>query len=154
MPHTGDIGHIPAELTWKDRLGLTTQELGKLVGNRRLYVNLDTVPQGANSTRYHSHSTQEEFFYILSGSGTLRLNGEVRTVTAGDFLGKPAGEGIAHTFYNPNAEPLRILDIGTVDAEDTCFYPDDGVYLHKQNGECHAYRADGLLVGWSPEPNP
>lgn len=154
MPHTGDIGQIPAALTWQDGLGLTTQELGRLVGNRRLYVNLDTVPQGAYSTRYHSHSTQEEFFYILSGSGTLRLNGEVRTVAAGDFLGKPAGEGIAHTFYNPNAEPLRILDIGTVDAEDTCFYPDEGVYLHKQGDGRHAYRADGLLAGWSPEPNP
>ena len=59
MPHTGDIGHIPEALTWQDWLGLTTQELGKLVGNRTLYVNLDTVTQGAYSTRYHS--TQEEF---------------------------------------------------------------------------------------------
>ncbi len=60
----------------------------------------------------------------------LRLNDAMRTVVAGDFLGKPAGEGIAHMFDNVSVEPLRTLDFGTVDAKDTCFFPDEGVYSH------------------------
>jgi uncharacterized cupin superfamily protein len=58
---------------WRGRGGLMTQCLGAAAGSERLYVNIDTVPPGAYSAKYHSHSNQEEFFLILSGSGTLRM---------------------------------------------------------------------------------
>ena len=152
MEHTGNIECIPPDYVWQDKVGLTTLQLSKLVGNRRLYVNLDTVPPGAHSTKYHTHSTQEEFFYVLSGTGTLRLNAEEQPVAAGHFLGKPAGTGIAHTFRNTGAEPLVILDIGTVDGEDTCYYPDEDVYLHRMNDQRHAYRAGNVPEGFSSLP--
>ena len=123
------------------------------MGNRRLYVHLDRVPPGAYSTKYHAHSTQEEFFYVLSGTGTLRLNGVETPVAAGDFLGKPAGEGIAHTFQNTGTEPLVMLDIGTVDGEDTCYYPDEALYLHRMNDQRHLYRAGCAPEDWSSLPN-
>ena len=72
--------------------------LGQAAGSRNLYVNIDSVPPGAYSTRFHSHSQQEEFFLVLEGCGTLHLNDDCIPVKAGDFFAKPAGEGIAHTF--------------------------------------------------------
>ena len=153
MEGFGNSGNIPAEFTWCDGIGLVTKELGKYGGSRKLYVNLDSVPSGGYSTKYHSHTQQEEFFYILSGNGTLKRNGEERLVKAGDFLAKPAGREIAHTFYNSGSEPLEILDIGTVEAEDTCHYPDEGVYMHKAGGKTQIFRENDLLESWSSEPN-
>lgn len=71
----------------------------------------------------------------------------------GDFLAKPAGRNIAHAFYNSGHEHLCILDIGTADPEDTCYYPDERMYLHKTNGEARPYHVDSVDTGWSSEPN-
>lgn len=153
MEHTGNERSLPETYIWRDAAGLETRDLGRSAGSQKLYVNLDSVPPGALSTKYHSHSQQEEFFYILSGTGTLRLNGETRMVQAGDFLCKPAGEGIAHTFCNTGATPLLILDVGTVEKEDTCYYPDEQMYLHKSNGIAQAFHEKDLRADWSSEPN-
>ena len=82
---TGNSRSLDQSYIWKDAAGLITKELGKSVGSERLYVNLDIIPPGAFSATYHSHSCQEEFFYILSGTGTLRLNDEMYPVGPEDF---------------------------------------------------------------------
>lgn len=153
MNKIGNINQISDEFVWKDTIGLITKELGKSVGSQKFYVNLDSVPTNGFSTKYHSHSQQEEFFYIISGVGLLRLNGQEVSVKAGDFLSKTAGKGISHTFYNPGLEPLVILDIGTNEKEDTCYYSDEEVYLHKSNGEKHVFKKNVLLENWTSDPN-
>ena len=150
---TGNSRSLGPSFIWKDAAGLITGDLGKSVGSERIYIHLDTIPPGAFSTTYHSHSCQEEFFYIMSGTGTLRLNDETYPVGPDDFLAKPAGRNIAHSFYNSGEENLCILDIGTVDPEDTCYYPDEQIYLHKSNGERRIYRADATESDWSSAPN-
>ena len=60
---------------------------------------------------------------------------------------------IAHQFYNSGNDVLIILDVGTVEKEDTCYYPDDDVYLHKSNGENKAFRKQSLLNNWTSDPN-
>lgn len=82
---------------------------------------------GSESTKYHSHSLQEEFFLILKGTGTLRINNERKEVRAGDFLAKLAGKGIAHQFINTGTEILEILDCGLKVLGDIVTYPDDSV---------------------------
>ena len=153
MEGLGSIHHILDEFIWEDRIGLVTKELGKSVGSQKIYVNLDSVPPTGFSTKYHSHSQQEEFFYIVSGIGILHLNGQKIDVEAGDFLSKPAGRDIFHTFYNSGTEPLLILDIGTNEKEDTCYYPEEDIYLHKSNGIKHAFRGNTFLEKWSSDPN-
>ena len=138
---------------WKDQVGLITQSLGAAAGSQKIYVNIDRVPPNAFSTKYHSHSQQEEFFMILDGSGTLRLNGEENTVTKGDFIAKLPSKNIAHQFYNSGKDVLVILDVGTVEKEDTCYYPDEEVYLHKSNGKNIAFKKQAILDQWSSDPN-
>ncbi|HMM20224.1 MAG TPA: cupin domain-containing protein [Selenomonadales bacterium] len=153
MQGVGSIANISDDFIWKDQIGLITKELGKSVDSQKIYVNLDAVPPNGYSTKYHSHSQQEEFFYILSGEGVLRLNGEDVCIHAGDFLSKPAGKGIAHTFFNSGKEALLILDIGTNEREDTCYYPDEDIYLHKSNGTAQVFTGSSLIEDWTSEPN-
>jgi uncharacterized cupin superfamily protein len=149
-----NINRLSDPYIWQDAVGLMTKSLGEASGNQKIYVNIDYVPPGAYSTRYHSHSQQEEFFLILSGTGTLKLNGEEKGVSKGDFIGKPAGKNIAHTFYNSGSDTLEILDVGTNEPEDTCYYPEEDMYMHKSNGEKRIFRGTDLSNTWYPDPNP
>lgn len=151
-----EINHVDKlaeSFIWRDAVGLVTKSLGEAAGSQKIYVNIDYVPPKAYSTKYHSHSQQEEFFMILSGTGTLRLNQEEKTVGQGDFIAKPAGKNLAHTFYNSGDEILTILDIGTKECEDTCYYPDDDMYMQKSNGLRRIFRGADLNTSWMPEPN-
>ncbi|WP_367566316.1 cupin domain-containing protein [Lacrimispora sp.] len=107
-----NIAQLSSEFIWQDSVGLITKSLGTAGGSRKIYVNTDYVPPKAYSTKYHSHSQQEEFFLILSGTGTLRLQDKEWAVKQGDFFAKPAGQNIAHTFYNSSDDILVILDVG------------------------------------------
>ena len=49
-----------------------------------------TVPAGV-ATQRHYHRESEEFYFILSGSGKMELDGEERTVAPGDAIVIPPG---------------------------------------------------------------
>lgn len=148
-----NIDQLSDEFTWQDSVGLITKSLGAAGGSQKVYVNIDYVPPKAYSTKYHSHSQQEEFFIILSGTGTLRLQEKERDVKQGDFFAKPAGQNIAHTFYNSSDDILVILDVGTNEKEDTCYYPDEDVYMQRSNEQRRVFRGGDSDLQWTSEPN-
>ena len=148
-----NIDQLSDEFIWQDSVGLITKSLGAAGGSQKVYVNIDYVPPRAYSTKYHSHSQQEEFFIILSGTGTLRLQDKERDVKQGDFFAKPAGQNIAHTFYNSSDNILVILDVGTNEKEDTCYYPDEDVYMQKSNEQRRVFRGGDSDLLWTSEPN-
>ena len=130
---------------------MKTAYLGAAAGSNRIYVNIDYVKPGAKSVKYHSHSSQEEFFLILKGSGMLRMNDEEISVKPGDFVAKPAGKGIAHQFTNDGSEILQILDCGLNERDDIITYPDEGVILLKK--QRLAFKLSDALKEWSSDPN-
>ena len=101
--------------------------IGDALGSEKIYANIDFVKPGGKSVKYHSHSKQEELFIIMSGNGTLRMNGEEIPVKKGDCISKPAGRDIAHQFINNGVDILQILDVGTRDKDDIATYPDEDV---------------------------
>lgn len=130
---------------------MRTLYLGQAAGSEKLYVNIDYVQPGAQSTKFHSHTTQEEFFLILKGSATLRLNDEEHQVKQGDFIAKPAGKGIAHQFINTGTDVLEILDCGLQTQDDVCVYPDeDVVYIRSMRKD---FKIGDAIEGWSSDPN-
>lgn len=154
MKRVGNTDSIAKKFVWTDDFGLVTKELGKSVGSEKIYANVDIVPPMKKSTKYHSHSQQEEFFFILSGTGTLIVNEEEILVQPNDYFSKPAGLGIAHTFFNTGSEDLVILDFGTTEQEDTCYYPDEKIYLNKSaDGTQQVFKEDSLVEGWTSDPN-
>ncbi len=74
-------------------------------------------------TEVHLHRRSQEFYYILEGSGTMRLGDERLVVRPGDAILIPPG-----TSHNVRAESrrLRILCICTPP------YADDDTFLQKK----------------------
>jgi len=64
------------------------------------------APGQRTSVSYHRIA--EEFYYVISGSGTAILNGREHRLSAGDLLRLPPGT--THAFAT-DAEPLEMLDI-------------------------------------------
>ncbi len=153
MAKINNLENIPEEFIDDPNFisGLQTQLLGKLAGSKDIYVNIDLVKPGTESTKYHSHSVQEEFFIILEGTGKLRLNDKEYKIKQGDFLAKPSGENTSHQFINDSDGVLKILDIGTKVENDIVSYPDEDVILVKKLNK--AFSLSNALDDWSSEPN-
>lgn len=49
-----------------------------------------TVPAGG-ATERHYHKLSEEFYFLLEGEGTMKIDGEIREVGPGDAILIPAG---------------------------------------------------------------
>jgi mannose-6-phosphate isomerase-like protein (cupin superfamily) len=56
------------------------------------------------SIGYHQHDNETEYYFILSGTGTVNDNGKEVTVKAGDSV--ITGNGASHSIKNSGTEPL------------------------------------------------
>lgn len=66
------------------------------------------------SIKPHHHNTRTECFRIVSGSGEIKINGEVVATSADDIILCEAGD--VHEFINiSDSEPLTFLVIRTND---------------------------------------
>ncbi|KAJ7285102.1 hypothetical protein C8J57DRAFT_1290439 [Mycena rebaudengoi] len=103
----------------------TTASLGDALGLRRLGVHKTALAPGAQSTVEHFHEGDEEWFYVLSGGGTLLRAGQQadEEVRAGDFVGFGVeGEGRPHAF-RAGGEGMEYLTGGTREPVDVVQYP-------------------------------
>ncbi len=153
MPEVKNLDEVPAEYT-DDPLfesHMKTKYLGAFAGSERIYVNIDYVKPGAKSAKYHSHSLQEEFFLILRGNGSVRIQERIIPVKQGDFFAKPAGKGISHQFVNDGDGVLEILDCGFQDKDDFIEYPDENLLRVRKAGM--VFKRKDALKDWSSDPN-
>ncbi len=99
---------------------------------RQCTVAVYEIPPGKAGYPYHYHMKNEEIFYILSGTGTLRTPEGERTVGAGEIIHFPANENGAHKLTNSSAtEMLVYIDFDTHNDLEVAFYPDSdkvGIY--------------------------
>jgi mannose-6-phosphate isomerase-like protein (cupin superfamily) len=65
-----------------------------------------TIPPGGY-VREHYHRTTEELYYVLSGTGRMRIDGETREVTAGDLVVILPGK--RHRIDNLGNDPLVLI---------------------------------------------
>ena len=59
------------------------------------------------ATQEHYHPKSEEIYYILSGTGRMKLDGELRDVGPLDAIAIPPGA--RHKIWNTGSEPLVLL---------------------------------------------
>ena len=57
----------------------------------------------------HTHSSEDEYSYILEGEIGAEIGGEVVRLTPGMLVSKP--RGVPHTFWNAGDTPARLLEI-------------------------------------------
>lgn len=70
---------------------------------------ITTVPAGVE-IEPHAHKDHEQIYYMIKGSGTIIIGGEMVRVRAGDCIYLPTD--IPHSFINDGDEEVEIFCVG------------------------------------------
>ncbi|MEO8739382.1 MAG: cupin domain-containing protein [Casimicrobiaceae bacterium] len=135
-----------------DKFECRAARVGPLLGAKDLGYSYDVVPSGKRSCPFHSHRGEEEMFFIVKGTGTLRYGNETRRIRAGDFICCPTGgPESAHQIVNDSTAELVYLSVSTMMPADVCEYPDSGKVGAFGGGLRHMTRVDGHVDYWTNE---
>src|ERR1700723_18186 len=115
-----------------ERCEAKTGVIGARIGARTLGYNITAVPPGKRAWPFHNHPAKEEMFFVLQGSGEVRI-GETRyPIRAGDVIACPAGgKETAHQIINTGTQELRYLAVSTEHSLEMAQYPDSGKFAVK-----------------------
>jgi uncharacterized cupin superfamily protein len=103
--------------------------IGTRIGARKLGYNLTAVPPGKRAFPLHNHQVNEEMFFILQGSGELRMGDAAHPIRTGDVIAcPPGGKDVAHQIVNTGTEELRYLAVSTKESPELVDYPDSGKF--------------------------
>ena len=119
------LGAVAARGSRHGDVAAERRRLSDAVGARRSRLQHMVVEPGALSYPPHCHSSEEELFVVLDGSGSLLLGDDEHSVRAGSVVARPPGTGVAHAF-RAGDEPLTLLAYSDRDPNDICFYPRSG----------------------------
>jgi len=97
--------------------------IAPMLGLKSIGCTLIVPPPGKRAYPHHRHHVGSELFYVLSGSGSVRLDGETKPIRAGDLIGNPPGAE-AHQIVNSGTQELRYLAFSDVNEVDIIEYPD------------------------------
>ena len=143
------------------RFGAQMGEIAPLIGAQKLGYNLTAIPPGKRAFPFHNHRVNEEMFFILEGSGQVRIGAQTHAIRTGDIIAcPPGGPESAHQFINTGATDLKFLAVSTLIYPEICDYPDSGKFLVAENqrdadgnvrGFRYIGRAESALDYWDGE---
>ena len=109
MPDDDTSGAARAIAGGRVALGPGSQITFKAVGadTSGTYAALEYLAAPGAGAALHSHSREEESFYIIEGSLTFQLGADILRAGPGDFVRIPVG--LRHAFANEGATPARAL---------------------------------------------
>ena len=112
--------------------------LAKPLGATKVGASVTRVKPGKAAFQFHHHYGNEEHFFIVSGTGTLRCGDELHPVKPGDYIvHPPGGPETAHQLVNTGTEDLVYLSIAATVWPEICGYPDSdklGVFTGGDKG--------------------
>lgn len=104
-------------------------QVSSRIGARKLGFNVTAVPAGKVAFPFHSHRANEELFFVLQGSGVVRMGNDTYPIRQGDFIAcPPGGLETAHQIRNTGNEELRYVAISTLVYPELAEYPDSGKF--------------------------
>lgn len=139
LTHDDKLDEAENSLVIRGHHGQDQRFLMPLLGPSRVFARIEMLPAGGVSARLHSHSSVDEYYLILGGEGTLRMNGKERKVSEGDFIAKPYLPEATSQILANTGKGIRILDIevwqdNTISSKDLVYYPDHGEFLMRGTG--------------------
>jgi uncharacterized cupin superfamily protein len=142
---------LPAE-----RFGGRMAPLGRPLGARKLGYNVTVVLPGKRAYPFHSHRANEEMFFVIEGSGEVRIGSEVYPLRPGDVIAcPPGGPETAHQIVNTGNGELKYLAVSTSISPEVCQYPDSDKFGvldgFGPGGFSHMGRATQSLDYWDGE---
>ena len=116
------------ELDWEfdnhdDRFVYQRKWFTPRVGAKKLGCSVYRVPPGKTAFPFHKHVSNEEALYVLTGTGTIRLDDNEFKVGPGDYIALPP-EGPNHQLINSGSEDLEYLCLSTMIHPDITLFPD------------------------------
>jgi uncharacterized cupin superfamily protein len=107
------------------RVGMIAPKLGA----QKLGYNLTAVPPGKRAYPFHNHRINEEMFYVIEGTGEVRIGDALYPLRPGDIIAcPPGGKETAHQIVNTGKSELKYLSISTKLTPEICDYPDSGKF--------------------------
>jgi uncharacterized cupin superfamily protein len=109
-----------------DKFEAKLGEIGGEIGSEKLGYMLTVVPPGKRAFPFHNHRVNEEMFFVLEGSGEVRIGAERFPIRAGDVIAcPPGGRDTAHQIINTAASgELKYLGVSTMLLPEIVDYPD------------------------------
>jgi uncharacterized cupin superfamily protein len=99
--------------------------IGPRIGAQKLGYNITAVPPGKSAFPFHNHHVNEEMFFVLQGTGEVRIGEQTYPLRAGDIVAcPPGGVDKAHKMVNTGTEELRYLAVSTKMSPEVVDYPD------------------------------
>ena len=104
-------------------------------------VEICRIPPGKAPYPYHSHSTQWEFYHVISGTGLARHSQGTTPIVPGDaFIFQP---GQSHQLINNGTEDLVVYVIADNPIGESGHYPDSNKWIVR-SPERRLIRGEGL----------
>ena len=115
----------PATARYDARMG----PISPRIGAQKLGYNLTAVAPGKRAFPLHNHRLNEEMFFVIEGSGEVRIGKLTHPIRAGDIIAcPPGGQETAHQIVNTGATELRYLAVSTMQYPEMAEYPDSGKF--------------------------
>jgi uncharacterized cupin superfamily protein len=139
----------PVGMNAKEEYQAKLGDLGRRMGAQKLGYNLTVVPPRKKAFPLHNHRANEEMFFILEGSGELRMGKERYPLRAGDVVCcPPGGAETAHQIINTSDAELKYLSVSTRISPEIAEYPESGKFgmfaeLIDANGQPQVFRFIG-----------
>ena len=129
--------------------------LSEAVGLERIGVHVMVLPAGNESFVYHTHLREEEWLFVLSGRGRIEIDGQMRELAPGDFVGF-ATPSLPHQLRNPYGEELTYLTGGERQQFEVAEFPRLGKVMIRNGMEATLYPIEAgkslrAYVGEPPE---
>jgi uncharacterized cupin superfamily protein len=122
------------------RFDARSGQIASRLGAQKLGYNVTAVPPGKAAFPFHCHRVNEEMFFVLQGSGEIRIGTATYPIRQGDFIAcPPGGPDKAHQISNTGVDELRYLAVSTKLYPEIAEYPDSGKF--------------GVLAEYSPGPD-
>lgn len=103
--------------------------IGARLGAQKLGYNVTAVPPGKRAFPFHNHRVNEEMFFVLEGTGEIRIGDAVYPIRPGDLIAcPPGGRETAHQIVNTGAAELKYLAVSTKLSPEIAEYPDSGKF--------------------------
>ncbi len=101
-------------------------QIGRQLGAKKLGYRLVVLPPGKVAWPVHAHLVNEEMFFVIEGTGQLRMSEKTRPLRAGDVVAIPPGPDTPHQIINNSDADLKYLCVSTMEEPDIVMMPDSG----------------------------
>jgi uncharacterized cupin superfamily protein len=114
-----------ASLQFAAKLGAVSARIGA----QKLGYNLTVIPAGKRAFPRHNHHVNEEMFFVLEGTGEIRIGDQIYPLRAGDVVAcPPGGTETAHHIVNTGTAELKFLAVSTMMSPEITDYADSGKF--------------------------